>query len=50
MSGIAMNVFNSFEHLEPKCPKCGSKIDYGVTTEFSDEAQTHICLACGQRL
>jgi DNA-directed RNA polymerase subunit RPC12/RpoP len=50
MVGISMNVFNSFEHLEPKCPNCGSKIEYGVTTEYSDEANTHLCLSCGHRL
>ncbi|MBT3721107.1 hypothetical protein HN789_00510 [archaeon] len=50
MVGIAMNVFNSFEHLEPRCPKCNSKIDYGVTTEYNDDADTHVCLSCGQHL
>jgi hypothetical protein len=44
----------SYDYLDylngPKCPNCGSKIDYGVTTEYSDELECHICLSCGQVL
>lgn len=41
-----LNLFNSVEALEPKCPKCGVKIDYGVTTKYSDKQETHVC-QCG---
>lgn len=39
--------FDSVEHLEPKCPKCESKIDFGVTTEWSEEKEGHVCKKCG---
>ena len=42
--------FNSIEHLEPKCPKCETKIDYGVTTEWNDKANAHKCKTCGEIL
>ena len=42
--------FNSTEHLEPKCPKCKSKIDYGITTEWDDKKNAHKCKKCGQIL
>lgn len=47
---LDINFFNSTEHLEPHCEKCGSKIDYGTTTEFSEELNSHICLSCGNVL
>ncbi|MEM4246978.1 MAG: hypothetical protein QXR48_02030 [Candidatus Woesearchaeota archaeon] len=34
-------------YLEPKCPKCEHKIDYGVTTEWSEKKNAHICKNCG---
>lgn len=42
--------FNSTEHLEPKCPKCKSKIEYGITTEWDDKKNAHKCKKCGQIL
>lgn len=42
--------FDSVEYLEPKCPKCDSKIDYGVTTEWDDESEAHKCKNCGEIL
>lgn len=45
-----LNLFNSINYLEPKCPKCGTKIDYGVTTRWSDKRQAHICNNCGKVL
>lgn len=42
--------FNSTEHLEPKCPKCESKIDYGVTTEWDEKKSAHKCKNCGEIL
>ena len=41
-----LNFFNSIENLEPKCPKCGVKIDYVVSTRFDDELECHVC-ECG---
>jgi hypothetical protein len=40
--------FDSLQHLEPQCPGCKEKIDYGVTTEWSDKAESHVCKSCGQ--
>lgn len=45
-----LNVFNSVEYLEPKCPKCGIKIDYGISTTWSDKRQAHTCNKCGMVL
>ena len=41
-----LNFFNSVEHLEPRCPKCRTVLDYGVNTEFDDSVNAHICLRC----
>ncbi|MBI2565127.1 hypothetical protein HYV79_04025 [Candidatus Woesearchaeota archaeon] len=41
-----LNFFASVEHLELKCPCCACKIEYGLTTEFSDKHQAHICKQC----
>ena len=40
--------FNSIEHLEPRCPKCEAKIEYGVTTEWDDKKNAHKCKNCGE--
>jgi hypothetical protein len=45
-----INVFNSVEHLDRKCPKCDSKIDYGITTEWDEETQSQKCMKCGEIL
>jgi len=44
---MSINFFNSIEHLEPRCKSCDSKIEYGVTTEWDEEKETHVCLKCG---
>lgn len=44
------DVFNSVDYLEPKCPKCKGKIDYGVTTEWDDNENAHKCKDCGEIL
>ena len=41
-----LNFFDSLEYLEPKCPKCGIILDYGVNTEYNDQKKVHICLSC----
>ena len=38
--------FNSTEHLEPKCPGCDHKIEYGVTTSWSDKTNAQECNGC----
>jgi len=48
MEGI--NFFESMDYLEPKCPKCKIKIDYGVTTKYDEKQKTHICLNCGHEI
>jgi hypothetical protein len=42
-----LNYFDSLEILEPKCPKCGIILDYGVNTVFKDEVMAHVCSMCG---
>ena len=44
---MSINFFNSMEHLEPKCKNCQSKIEYGVTTRYDDDKETHVCIRCG---
>ena len=43
-----MNCFDMTEYLEPKCPKCGNLLQYGVTTKYSENANSHVCISCGQ--
>ena len=42
-----LNLFDSIEFLEPKCPRCSNKIDYGVTTRYHTLKKAHVCLNCG---
>lgn len=46
IEGNKINFFNSLDHLEPKCPQCGTKVDWGITTEYSDEHECHVCKEC----
>ncbi len=46
----AINFFNSLEHLEPRCPKCETKIEYGITTNFDDKTNCHVCNNCGTEI
>jgi len=48
--GLEIDFFNSIDYLEPKCPKCGIKIDYGVNTTFDDSKEIHLCNKCGSEL
>ena len=41
------NIFADLAELEKKCPGCGGKLEYGTTTEYSDEKEAHVCLSCG---
>lgn len=43
-----MDFFNSVEHLEPKCKKCGTKLVLGETTMWSEKKQTQVCKECGE--
>ncbi len=43
---ITLNIFNSIEYLEPKCPECKTVIEYDVTTVFNERMMAHIC-RCG---
>ena len=45
-----IHFFESIEHLEPRCPKCKNKIDYGVTTKFNNRYKAHVCLNCNHIL
>ncbi len=44
------NYLYSMEVLEPRCPNCGTVIDYGVNTKYDDKLKTHICLNCNKPL
>jgi transcription initiation factor TFIIIB Brf1 subunit/transcription initiation factor TFIIB len=44
---MEINIFDDINMLEPKCPKCLSKVEYGVTTEFDEKRKKHICRKCG---
>ncbi len=41
-----INFFNSMAYLEPKCPKCEHKIEYGITTEWNEKQKAHVCKNC----
>jgi len=45
MKGI--DFFNTMEYLEPRCPKCETKIEWGVNTEWSEKLETQVCKLCG---
>jgi phage FluMu protein Com len=38
--------FNTVDYLEPRCPNCKVKIEWGLNTEWSDQHETQICLGC----
>lgn len=40
--------FNAVRYLEPKCPKCRNKLDYGVSTNYSEKLHAHTCTNCGE--
>lgn len=40
------NFFESIEYLEPKCPNCGTKIDWGMSTNYQDKYESHVCNTC----
>ncbi|MFH1669291.1 MAG: hypothetical protein ABIA62_05160 [Candidatus Woesearchaeota archaeon] len=42
-----IDFFNSMQHLEPRCPNCNIKVDWGINTEWSDEKETQVCKECG---
>lgn len=48
--GALLNVFENIEALEPKCPRCRTKIVLGVTTTYYDKVRAHVCLKCGGKL
>ena len=42
-----IDFFNSLDHMEPRCPGCKVKIDWGLNTEWNDEKETQVCKKCG---
>ncbi|MBT3406599.1 hypothetical protein HN419_05550 [Candidatus Woesearchaeota archaeon] len=38
--------FNNTSYLEPRCPGCGIKVIYDVSTEWSDKHEGHVCKEC----
>lgn len=49
MGGI-LNIFDSIEHLEPRCPGCNVVIKYCINTKFDDKINAHKCINCGEIL
>jgi len=45
-----LNLFESMEFLEPKCPNCGTVLDYGINTRFDEKLGAHVCLKCNYTL
>jgi hypothetical protein len=45
-----IDFFNTVNYLDPKCPSCGTKIDWGVSTEYCDETEGQICKKCGNEI
>ncbi len=41
-----VDFFNSINYLEPRCPNCSTKLDYGVNTSFNLKHKTHVCVKC----
>ncbi|MFP4111487.1 MAG: hypothetical protein ACLFPQ_03885 [Candidatus Woesearchaeota archaeon] len=50
MQGVVENFFEDMECLEPKCPNCKTKLEYGTNTEYNEELQAHVCSNCGSVL
>lgn len=46
MDDVPLNIFSDPNFVEPKCPGCKIKLNYGANTKYSDEHETHICIAC----
>lgn len=43
-----INFFESVDFLEkPKCPKCGTELEYGINTTYKESKKAHICNGCG---
>lgn len=42
-----LDYLSSKEILEPHCPKCDSKVDYGITTTYNEKEDAHVCNSCG---
>lgn len=47
---VAIKFFESMDFLEPKCPHCEAKLDYGVNTRFDKEKDSEICNNCGNEI
>ena len=45
-----LNFFDSVDYLEPKCPRCKIKLDYGMNTRYDEKLESHVCLNCGNKL
>jgi len=45
-----INFFQSVSYLDPHCPKCNSKVEYGITTHWADNVNGHVCNTCNKEL
>jgi hypothetical protein len=43
-----INYFEVVSYLEPTCPNCSTKLQFGVNTEYKEDLQAHVCLNCGE--
>ena len=46
----SINFFEDPNYLEPKCPHCEVKLEYGTNTKYDDKLETHVCLGCGKAI
>lgn len=45
MSGLSY--FGNESILEPHCPGCKTKVDYGISTTYDEKLDAHKCNTCG---
>jgi len=43
-------LFSNSAVVELKCAGCDTLVDWGVTTEYQDALEDHVCLSCGTRI
>ena len=43
---VLVNFFEQVENLEPHCPECQTKVQFGVTTEYVARVGSHVCKTC----
>ncbi|MBD3310532.1 hypothetical protein GF351_04895 [Candidatus Woesearchaeota archaeon] len=42
--------FEAMSFLAPKCPGCGTELEYGANTSYNQKKGCHACNRCGTEL